>query len=42
MVVDAFYVRGSGGQKLTDPERLTAVTASIKDEIGPLGPAGPR
>jgi [protein-PII] uridylyltransferase len=42
MVVDAFYVRGSGGQKLTDPERLSAVTASIEEEIGPLGPAGPR
>ena len=41
-VVDAFYVRESGGQKLTDPERLSAVTVAIEEEIGPLGPARPR
>ncbi|HEX4176299.1 MAG TPA: [protein-PII] uridylyltransferase [Acidimicrobiales bacterium] len=41
-VVDAFYVRGSGGKKLTDPERLSAVTVAIEEEIGPLGPARPR
>jgi [protein-PII] uridylyltransferase len=42
MVVDAFYVRESGGGKLTDPGRLSAVTGAIEEEIGPLGPAGPR
>ena len=42
MVVDAFYVRESGGTKLTDPERLSAVTVAIEEEIGPVGPAGPR
>jgi [protein-PII] uridylyltransferase len=42
MVVDAFYVRESGGRKLTDSERLSAVTVAIEEEIGPLGPAGPR
>jgi [protein-PII] uridylyltransferase len=42
MVVDAFYVRESGGAKLTDPDRLSAVTVAIEGEIGPLGPAGPR
>jgi [protein-PII] uridylyltransferase len=42
MVVDAFYVRESGGRKLTDPERLSAVTVAIEEEIGPLGAAGPR
>ncbi len=42
MVVDAFYVRESGGRKLTDFERLSAVTDAIEEEIGPLGPAGPR
>ncbi|HEY1445853.1 MAG TPA: [protein-PII] uridylyltransferase [Acidimicrobiales bacterium] len=41
-VVDAFYVRESGGKKLTDPERLSAVTVAIEEEIGPLGPARPR
>jgi [protein-PII] uridylyltransferase len=41
-VVDAFYVRESGGEKLTDPERLSAVTVAIEEEIGPLGPARPR
>jgi [protein-PII] uridylyltransferase len=41
-VVDAFYVRESGGRKLTDPERLSAVTVAIEEEIGPLGPARPR
>jgi [protein-PII] uridylyltransferase len=42
MVVDAFYVRESGGRKLTDPERLSSVTVAIEEEIGPLGPARPR
>lgn len=42
MVVDAFYVRESGGTKLTDPDRLRLVTVAIEEEIGPLGPAGPR
>ncbi len=42
MVVDAFYVRDSGGTKLTDSERLSAVTVAIEAEIGPFGPAGPR
>jgi [protein-PII] uridylyltransferase len=42
MVVDAFYVRASGGGKLSDAERLSAITAAIEEEIGTLGPAGPR
>ncbi|HEX4175932.1 MAG TPA: [protein-PII] uridylyltransferase [Acidimicrobiales bacterium] len=42
MVVDAFYVRESGGRKLIDSERLSAVTVAISDEIGSVGPAGPR
>ena len=42
MVVDAFYVRESGGQKVTDAVRLSAVTAAIEVEIGPLGPARPQ
>jgi [protein-PII] uridylyltransferase len=39
MVVDAFYVRASGGGKLNDADRLSAVTAAIEEEIGTLGPA---
>jgi [protein-PII] uridylyltransferase len=39
MVVDAFYVRASGGGKLSDAVRLSAVTAAIEEEIGTLGPA---
>jgi len=42
VVVDAFYVRESGGRKLTDPDRLSAVTVAIEQEIGPFGPARPR
>jgi [protein-PII] uridylyltransferase len=42
MVVDAFYVRESGGRKLSDPARLSQVTAAIEEEIGPLGPARPQ
>ena len=42
MVVDAFYVRESGGKKLIDAARLSEVTAAIEEEIGTLGPAGPR
>jgi [protein-PII] uridylyltransferase len=42
MVVDAFYVRESGGRKLTDPDRLGAVTMAIEEEIGPSGPVGAR
>jgi [protein-PII] uridylyltransferase len=42
MVVDAFYVRESGGMKVGDPARLSMVTAAIEEELGPLHPAGPR
>ena len=42
MVVDAFYVRESGGKKLIDTSRLSAVTAAIEEEIGAFGPAGPQ
>jgi [protein-PII] uridylyltransferase len=42
MVVDAFYVRESGGTKLGNPARLSAVTAAIEEEIGHLRPAGPQ
>ncbi len=34
MVVDAFYVRESDGAKITDPERLSAVTAALRRELG--------
>jgi [protein-PII] uridylyltransferase len=34
MVVDAFYVRESDGAKVTDPERLTAVTEALRSELG--------
>ena len=39
MVVDAFYVRASGGGKVSDAARLSAITAAIEEEIGTLGPA---
>ncbi len=42
MVVDAFYVRESGGGKVSDAARLSAITAAIEEEIGTFGPAGPR
>jgi [protein-PII] uridylyltransferase len=42
MVVDAFYVRESGGAKVVEPERLSAITAAVEEELGTLGPAGPR
>jgi [protein-PII] uridylyltransferase len=42
MVVDAFYVRESGGGKLSDAKRLSATTAALEEEIGTFGPAGPR
>ena len=34
MVVDAFYVRESNGGKVTDPDRLTAVTGALRNELG--------
>ncbi len=34
MVVDAFYVRESGGSKVTDPGRLSAITSEIRGELG--------
>jgi [protein-PII] uridylyltransferase len=34
MVVDAFYVRESDGGKVTDSERLTAVTGALRSELG--------
>jgi [protein-PII] uridylyltransferase len=34
MVVDAFYVRESNGGKVTDPDRLTAVTGALRRELG--------
>ena len=42
MVVDAFYVRESGGTKVVELERLSAITAAVEEELGTLGPAGPR
>jgi [protein-PII] uridylyltransferase len=42
IVVDAFYVRASGGGKVNDAARLSAITAAIEEEIGSFGPAGPR
>ena len=35
MVVDAFYVRESGGSKVTDDSRLTEISAAIEAELGP-------
>ena len=34
MVVDAFYVRESGGSKVTDGDRLATVTAALGHELG--------
>jgi [protein-PII] uridylyltransferase len=34
MVVDAFYVRESGGTKITDTDRLASVTAALGHELG--------
>jgi [protein-PII] uridylyltransferase len=34
MVVDAFYVRESTGTKVTDPDRLTSITAALAAELG--------
>ncbi len=34
MVVDAFYVRESGGTKVTDGDRLAAVTSALRAEAG--------
>jgi [protein-PII] uridylyltransferase len=42
MVIDAFYVRESGGAKVVEAERLSAITAALEQELGTLGPAGPR
>jgi hypothetical protein len=33
MVVDAFYVRESGGSKVTDDSRLSEITQEIKAEL---------
>ncbi len=34
MVVDAFYVRESGGSKVTDATRLSEITSEIRRELG--------
>jgi [protein-PII] uridylyltransferase len=34
IVVDAFYVRESDGNKVTDQERLSAITAALRGELG--------
>jgi [protein-PII] uridylyltransferase len=34
MVVDAFYVRESGGSKVTDDSRLSEITQKIAAELG--------
>ena len=34
MVVDAFYVRESGGSKVTDAGRLSEITSEIRGELG--------
>jgi hypothetical protein len=34
MVVDAFYVRESGGSKITDDSRLSEITQKIAAELG--------
>jgi [protein-PII] uridylyltransferase len=33
-VVDAFYVRGPDGRKLTDPAQIAAVEQAIHDGVG--------
>ncbi|MGH9078977.1 MAG: hypothetical protein ACRDYE_02655, partial [Acidimicrobiales bacterium] len=37
-VVDAFYVRGPGGGKLTDPRLVNAVEAAVEEGVRPVGP----
>lgn len=37
-VVDAFYVRGPDGRKLTDPQRIAAVERAIVERIGSSAP----
>ena len=34
IVVDAFYVRESDGSKVTDQDRLSAITAALRGELG--------
>jgi [protein-PII] uridylyltransferase len=34
MVVDAFYVRESGGTKVFEEDRLSAITAALRSELG--------
>ncbi len=40
-VVDAFYVSGPGGTKITDPQLIAAVESAVKERVGTAGPDGP-
>jgi len=41
IVVDAFYVRESDGTKVTDQDRLSAITAALRGELGLEAPIIP-
>ncbi len=40
-VVDAFYVSGPGGAKVTDPHLIAALESAVRERIGTVGPDDP-
>ncbi len=40
-VVDAFYVSGAGGTKITDPGLITALESAVRQRVGEVGTDGP-